>query len=199
MLRGIMWSWSQETGGFFCDKTLHELWPPRRNAESDGQWSAAVRIKGTEVAEPWMWTPSSMLCSILRKLQAPPYPSFNYPASWVNSSSLSAASADRIILHMCFEGWLSSLLPSETRWSDPVYMQTYRLTLPFTAIQSFLLTPSTVHQSDGASPSLPSRSWSFLCQPPDSSIHLSLINGWCCQTKVIKKFSNLKMLWNTIQ
>lgn len=89
-----------------------------------------------------------------------------------------AASADRITLRTRFQAWLSSFSPSVTRWSDPVYMQTYSLTPPFTAIQSILLTPyCESHQSDQASPSLPSQSWSSLCQPPELAINL-LLNDW---------------------
>lgn len=151
---------------------------PEETAESDGQRSTAVRIKDTwEVnseSECPAWHDTSvlqqlaMLFLILNEFRAPQSPTFNYSASGVNFSSmwwvflLYAASADRIILHTCFQGWLNSFSPSVTRWSDPVYMQTYSLTPPFTAIQSILLTPycKPTHQSDGASPSLPSQSWS---------------------------------------
>lgn len=202
MLRGIMWSWSQGTGGFFYDKTLCELWPPRRAAaERDGQWSAAewkMHRRLTANIECPAWYDTSvlqqlaMLFLILVEFQATPSPTFNCTACVVNSSSfwwvflLYAASADRIIPRTCFQGWPGSFSPSVTRWSDPVYMQTYSLTPPFTAIQSVLLTPycEPTHQSDGVSPSLPSRSWSSLCHPPDFDIHLSLIDSWCCCSKV---------------
>lgn len=70
------------------------------------------------------------------------------------------------------------------------------LTLPFTAIQSILLTPycETTHQSFRASPSLPSLRWSSLCQPPDLTIYLSLMNGLCCWTKVKEKLYRMCLM-----
>lgn len=69
------------------------------------------------------------------------------------------------------------------------------MTPPFTAFHSILLTPycEQTHQSDEASPSLPSQSWSSLCHPSDCSIHLCLINSWCCCTKVNEISLTLKI------
>ena len=73
--------------------------------------------------------------------------------------------------------------PHVTRWSDPVYMQTYSLTPPFLRPSSpfcWHRIAGPTHQSDGASPSLPSVELVIFMSPARLGIHLSLIDSWCC-------------------
>lgn len=118
----------------------HSAWVMRYEVNSESEWRAQCYFKS------WMsFKHLDLEVSTILPLE------WSLPQCDGFSSSY-AASADRIILHTCFQGWLSSFSPSVTRWSDPVYMQTYSLTPPFTATQPVLLTPycKLIHQSDGA-------------------------------------------------
>ena len=155
-----MWSWSQRIADFFCDKTLRELWPPRRTAESDGRRSTAAGMKGTWEVERWMRVPS-----VARELRAAAARNVSFNPERVSRrlrvsnpqlsclwsgflpardgfSSTMQPQQDRITRHTCFQGWLSSSPPScnQVKWPC-LYADLQLDTSVFTAIQSILLTP----------------------------------------------------------
>lgn len=118
-------------------------------------------------------------------------PSFNYAAlsselflHVMGSRLLCNLSRSKPPAHRAFR--LNSFSPSVTRRSDPVYMQTYNASPPFTATESISLTPwwEQTHQSARDSRSRPGRSWLSVCQPVYLNIYHWLFDDWSGQTKV---------------
>lgn len=166
MLRGITWSlipedwrlllWQNFTWVMTTQKNRCEWWTLKHNDENKRYMRLAVNASAQRDSDTSALRQPAMLFLILNEFRAPHSPSFSYPAEWI-FPLLCSLSRSNHPARTRFQAWLSSFSPSVTRWSDPVYMQTYSLTPPFTAIQSILLTPyCESHQSNQASPSLPS-------------------------------------------
>lgn len=195
MLRAIMWTWSQGTGGFSCDKTLHELWPRWRTAtDRDGQRSTAERMKSTSEVngecESPAWHRASARSVILnpeRVSSKPGPPTFSCAASGVNFSSMwwvfpttttttmQPQQIESSRTHAFRVGWAAP----RPQWAGGVTLSICRLTAWHLRLQPpgpfcWRRAVSRPHQRDTALPSLPSQSWSSLCHAPHFSVHLTL-------------------------
>lgn len=140
MLRGITWSlipedwrlllWQNFTWVMTTQKNRCEWWTLKHNDENKRYMRLAVNASAQRDSDTSALRQPAMLFLILNEFRAPHSPSFSYPAEWI-FPLLCSLSRSNHPARTRFQAWLSSFSPSVTRWSDPVYMQTYSLTPPF--------------------------------------------------------------------